>query len=223
MPAPIVPPPTTTILLTAAVFTPRTSGDPPTAVRTCGAMDDAGWRVAASSYVLDSPYLRIRRDRIVLPDGTVIEDYYVRESRGYVIVFALTEDRRVVLVRQYKHGAAKVLLELIAGAIDEGEQPLQTAIRELAEETGYGARSMEHLRSFVTDPTNADTIAHLFFAKDAYPNGEQQLDVTEDIAVELATLDELREKLRSGEIDSMPHVGAMYFVLDHLGSLTGPP
>jgi 8-oxo-dGTP pyrophosphatase MutT (NUDIX family) len=186
-------------------------------------MDNAGWRVAASSYVLESPYLRIRRDRIVLPDGTVIEDYYVRESRGYVIVFALTEDRRVVLVRQYKHGAGKVLLELIAGAIDEGEEPLQTAIRELAEETGYAAPALQHVRSFVTDATSADTVAHLFFAKDAYPNGEQQLDATEDITVELATLDELRELVRTGEIDSMPHVGAIYYVMDHLGSLTGAP
>lgn len=177
-------------------------------------MDEPGWQVADSSYVLDSPYLRIRRDRIVLPDGSEIEDYYVRESRGYVIVFALTDDGNVVLVRQYKHGIGKVLLELVAGAIDEGEDPHETARRELAEETGYAARSIDYVRSFVTDPTNANTIAHLFVARGAYPAGEQHLDVTEDIAVELAPLDALRELLRSGEIESMPHVGAIYFMLD---------
>ena len=178
------------------------------------AMDEPGWQVAASSYVLESPYLRIRSDRIVLPDGTVIEDYYVRESRGYVIVFALTADRSVVLVRQYKHGAGKVLLELIAGAIDEGEEPQQSAARELAEETGYAAESIEHVASFVTDPTNADTVAHLFFARGAYRSGEQQLDPTENITVELAALEELRNKIQSGEIDSLPHVGAIYYILD---------
>jgi len=177
-------------------------------------MNEPGWQVTASSYVLDSPYLRIRRDRIVLPDGTVIEDYYVRESRGYVIVFALTDDGNVVLVRQYKHGIGKMLLELVAGAIDEGEDPHQTARRELAEETGYAARSIEYVRSFVTDPTNANTLAHLFFARGAYRAGEQDLDVTEDITVELATLDELRGLLRTGAIESMPHVGAIYFMLD---------
>lgn len=179
-------------------------------------MDDPGWQVAASSYIVDSPYLRIRRDRIVLPDGTVIDDYYVRESRGYVIVFALTPYREVVLVRQYKHGIGKVLLELVAGAIDEGEEPVQTAIRELKEETGYAAGSMEHVRSFVTDPTSANTIAHLFFAKDAYPSGAQDLDVTEDIAVELVPLERLRDLVREGAIESMPHVGAMYVMLDRL-------
>lgn len=177
-------------------------------------MDEPGWQVAASSYILESPYLRIRRDRIVLPDGTTIEDYYVRESRGYVIVFALTAQREVVLVRQYKHGIGKVLLELVAGAIDEGEEPLYTAIRELREETGYAASSVQHVRTFVTDPTSANTVAHLFFAKDAYVCGDQELDVTEDIAVELVPLERLRDLLRSGEIDSMPHVGAMYSMLD---------
>lgn len=177
-------------------------------------MDEPGWQVAASSYILDSPYLRIRRDRIVLPDGTVIEDYYVRESLGYVIVFALTPQREVVLVRQYKHGIGKVLLELIAGAIDEGEDPLQTAIRELAEETGYASPSVEHVHSFITDPTNANTVAHLFLARDACVSGEQQLDVTEDITVELVPLQQLRVLIQAGEIESMPHVGAIYFMLD---------
>ncbi len=181
-------------------------------------MDDPGWQVTASSYVIDSPYLRIRRDRIKLPDGTVIDDYFVRESRGYVIVFALTPDRRVVLVRQYKHGVRKVLLELVAGAIDEGEAPHETAVRELAEETGYTAERVEFVRSFVTDPTNADTVAHLFFARDASKTREQHLDVTENIAVELATLEEVRAMLRTGTIDSVPHVGAIYSMLDVLAS-----
>jgi hypothetical protein len=75
---------------------------------------------------------------------------------------------------------------------------------------------MEHVNSFITDPTNADTVAHLFFARDAYRKGEQQLDVTENITIELADVEELRSKVRSGEIDSMPHVGAILFMLDRL-------
>ncbi len=187
-------------------------------MRTCGAMDEPGWQVTASSYVLDTPYLRVRQDRIVLPDGTVIEDYYVRESRGFVIVFALTTNGEVVLVRQYKHGIGRTLVELVAGAIDEGEQPLQAAIRELAEETGYAADTIEYVRSFPTDAVSANTTAHLFLARGAYKAGEQQLDVTENITVELASLSELREMIRRGDIESMPHVGAVYYMLDHLSA-----
>jgi len=177
-------------------------------------MNDAQWRVAESIYVLESPYLRLRKDTIDLPDGTRVEDYYVRESRGYAIIFALTADDRVTLVQQYKHGVARTLLELPAGAIDPDEAPEKTARRELAEETGYAAQSFQLLRAFVTDPTNADTVAHLFLARNAKRVAPQRLDATEDITVRLATLDELLALVRDGTIDSMPHVAAIYYVLD---------
>lgn len=187
-------------------------------------MGNPDWRILSSSYVIDTRFLRLRKDTIELADGTVIPDYYVRESRGFIIVFALTHDGRVVLVRQYKHGIGHSLLELPAGAIDPGEEPRACAIRELAEETGYTAESMELLRSFVTDPTNSNSIAHLFLARGARKTGEQDLDVTEKIDVSLATIDELRELVREGEIDSLPHVAAVYFVLDRiLGSSESAP
>lgn len=179
-------------------------------------MANPDWRILSSSYVVDTHFLRLRKDTIELADGTVIPDYYVRESRGFIIVFALTDEERVVLVRQYKHGIGRALLELPAGAIDPGEEPRACAIRELAEETGYTAESMELLRSFVTDPTNSNSIAHLFFARGARKTGEQDLDVTEKIDVSLASLGELRELVRDGEIDSLPHVAAVYFVLDNI-------
>ena len=179
-------------------------------------MEKPAWRVTASSYVIDTPYLRLRKDTIALPDGTVIDDYYVRESRGFVIVFAVTTENDVVLVRQYKHGIGKVVLELPAGAIDQNETPLQTAIRELAEETGYEAASMESLGNYITEPTNSDARVYLFLALNARPTGEQQLDITETIDVELANFDELRELVRTGAINSLPHVGAIHVAFDHL-------
>ena len=96
-------------------------------------MSNRNWRVTASSYVVDSHFLRLRKDTIELPDGAIVQDYYVRESRGFVIVFAITEGSRVVLVRQYKHGIGQELLELPAGAIDPDEKPIDTAVRELRE------------------------------------------------------------------------------------------
>ncbi|HEV3154168.1 MAG TPA: NUDIX hydrolase [Candidatus Baltobacteraceae bacterium] len=182
-------------------------------------MDRPKWRVTASSYVIDTPHLRLRKDTIELPDGTLVPEYFVRESRGFVVIFALTPEDRVVLVRQYKHGAARVLLELPAGAIDPGEEPLQTALRELAEETGYEAESMELVKSFVSDPTNSDSVAHLFLARNARRTREQDLDVTEDISVELASLDDLHAYVRDGTIFVMPQVAAIYTVLDHLDGL----
>jgi ADP-ribose pyrophosphatase len=180
-------------------------------------MSKRGWHVKASSYVVNTRFLRLRKDTIELPSGEIVNDYYVRESRGFIVVFAVTADQRVVLVRQYKHGIAKEVLELPAGAIDPGENAEQTVQRELREETGYTADSFELVRSFVVDPTNSDTLAHLFLARNAMKTAEQDLDATEDIRVELATFDELREHVRSGSIESMPHVAAIYLVFDVLG------
>ncbi len=178
-------------------------------------MSESRWRVTSSAYVVDSEHLRLRKDRIELPDGRPIADYYVKESRGFVVIFATTPDRRVVLVRQYKHGIARVLLELPAGAIDPGEQPLQTAQREFSEETGYEG-AMEPVHSFCTDPTNANTVAHLFYAPSVVRAGKQNLGLGEDITVELATFDELRRFVRDGTIDSVAHVASIYLMLDRL-------
>ncbi len=178
-------------------------------------MSESRWRVTSSSYVVDTQHLRLRKDHIELPDGQTIDDYYVRESRGFVVIFATTPDHRVVVVRQYKHGIGRVLLELPAGAIDPGEQPLQTALREFSEETGYEG-AMERVHSFCTDPTNADTIAHLFYAPNVTLAGKQNLGLGEDITVELATLEELHGFVRDGTIDSVAHVASIYLMLDRL-------
>jgi len=178
-------------------------------------MDGSHWRVTASSYVVDTQHLRLRKDSIELSDGRTIEDYYVRESRGFVVIFATAPDGRVILVRQYKHGIGKELLELPAGAIDPGEEPLQTAVREFSEETGY-AGSMQHVRTFCTDPTNANTVAHLFYAPNVRLTGKQNLGLGEDIAVELATFDELHKMVGVGTIDSVTHAASIYLMLDRL-------
>ena len=177
----------------------------------------APWRTLHSDYVVDTPFLRLRRDRIQLPDGTIIEDYYVRESHGFTIVFAMTPDDRVVLVHQYKHGIGEYVLELPAGAIDPNEDPLVCAERELAEETGYVSdKPLELVRTFITDPTNSDSRFHLFLARDCEVRVAQEFDATEDIRVELVTLPELRVMVRDGRINVNSHVASIYTVLDSL-------
>jgi len=178
-----------------------------------------GWRVLSPSYPIATPFLRLRSDMIELPDGSVIENYYVRETLGFTIIFALTPDERVILVRQYKHGAARTVLELPAGAIDADESAAQCALRELTEETGYVGDDPVLVRTYLADPTNSNGSFHLYLVRNAEPRAAQSFDITEDIAVELATLDELRAMLRDGRIDTGSHVASIYATLDHLGRL----
>jgi len=183
--------------------------------------DHEAWKVVESELVIQTRHLRLRRDTIELPGGELVRDYFVRESRGFSVVFAMTPDARVVLVRQYKHGIGESLLELPAGAIDPGEAPSACARRELAEETGYvgNPAEPEHIGSFVYDPTSSNTRYHLFLARNCEPLERQRLDPTEQITIELASFAELRNFVRDGTIDVGAHVASIYYTLDRLGKL----
>jgi ADP-ribose pyrophosphatase len=174
------------------------------------------WTVRSSSYRVNEPFLRVRSDTVELPDGTVIENYFVRESRGFAIVAALSPERRVVLVRQYKHGIAQIVLELPAGMIDPDEAPDACAIRELAEETGYAGDPPQLLRTLFADPTSSNASFHVFLIENAVPKFAQSLDTTEAIVVETATIEELRAAVRDGRIGSGSQVAAAYVALDHI-------
>ncbi|MEO6990149.1 MAG: NUDIX hydrolase [Candidatus Baltobacteraceae bacterium] len=182
------------------------------------------WKVLGSEYAIETPHLRLRRDRIELPSGLRIDDYFVRESRGFAVVFAVCEDERVVMVRQYKHGIGGDVLELPAGAIDADESPLDCARRELAEETGFVAprSDFEPLRVMVTDPTNSDGRAHLYLARGVRRLVEPNPDPTEEIAVEFASLADLRTWVADGTIEVAVHVAAVYIALERLGHLAVP-
>jgi 8-oxo-dGTP pyrophosphatase MutT (NUDIX family) len=181
----------------------------------------AGWKITSSEIVIQTPHLRLRKDAIELPDGTNVENYYVRESRGFTIVFAMTPEGNVVLVRQYKHGIGRRVLELPAGAIDAGESPADCARRELAEETGYVADppDLELAGTFVFDPTSSTTHYSVFIGRNARPTVATSFDLLEDIEVVVATPEELRRFVRDGTISVGVHVASIYYVLDRLNAL----
>jgi ADP-ribose pyrophosphatase len=177
------------------------------------------WRVRSSSYVVDSPHMRLRVDEVVLPNGTVVPNYYVRESQGFVAVAALTRDQRVVLVRQYRYGSDSIHVELPAGMLLDGEEPRECALRELAEETGYEAERCDLVAEFFPEAVRSAARAYVFAASGAVKRREQQLDATEHLEVELATLRGFRAMLRDGIIDTGPSIAAGYRVLDYLDRL----
>lgn len=179
------------------------------------------WKITASSYPIDTPYLRLRKDSIDLPSGAHVPDYYVRESRGFSVIFARTPEGRIVMVRQYKHGIGAFVRELPAGAIDAGESPLDCAIRELSEETGYTGTNARLVASFIADPTNSTSLLHLCALDDAVRTGDQLLDPTESIDVELATPHEALALIRTGGITPIAHVACLYYMLDQIGMLHG--
>lgn len=174
------------------------------------------WTVRSSAYRIDEPFLRVRSDTVELPDGTIIENYFVRESRGFIIVAAVTPEREVVMVRQYKHGISTITYELPAGMIDAGEAPADCAARELAEETGYTGDPPQLLRTLFADPTSSNATFHIFLIENAVKSFAQSLDITEAIEVETTTIAGLREATRDGRLASGSQIAAAYIALDHI-------
>lgn len=179
-------------------------------------MEKPRWRRLASERVVDTSHFRLRKDRIELPDGRVIDDYFVRESGGFAMIFALTPDRRVVLVRQYRYANDSFALELPAGAREADESFLACAQREFLEETGFEAQAWREIARFSAEPVRATSWCAVFLAENAAKIREPYLDLGEELCVELATLDEFREMLRDGHIESGSCIAAGYLALDTL-------
>ena len=182
--------------------------------------DLCSWEIIESKYAVDSKYYRLREDTVRLPDGSLEHEYYVREHRGWAVVFCLTEDGHVVLNRQYKHGIGQVVLELPAGAIDDnGESPEEAIVRELEEETGYQAGHLELIRKLIVDPTSSTAYLWVYLATGGRPTGRRRVDPREVIDVVLVTPKELLDKVRNDEVTVMGQIAALYLVFDRLGML----
>jgi ADP-ribose pyrophosphatase len=179
-------------------------------------MPSRKWETLSSEYVVESPWYRLRRDACRLPDGSTVESYYVREHAGFSVAFAVTPSNHVVFTRQYKHGVAEVVLELPAGMLEPGEDPLGCARRELEEETGYVARDFRPVAEFLTDPTSSTGRLYLFVALDARPDGTPAPEATEDVDTSLVPLEQVLEQVRLRHVRAQSHVAAIYSALDYL-------
>ncbi len=175
------------------------------------------WTIINSQLVLDNQWCKVRQDWVKLPNGQVINDFFVNVRPDIVVVLAVTQHREIVFVRQYRHGVSEILLELPAGSFNShSENSLTAAARELEEETGYVAEQMLHLATLYDNPVKDTNKIHLFMAENAHLSSQQQLDVTEDIEVVLIPVADVLEKIKTGEICVCGTVAALFLGLNLL-------
>ncbi len=177
------------------------------------------WKILNSRNVFRHVWYTLRQDMVQLPDGRILDDYFVSVRRDVVLIFALNTEQQVLFVRQYKHGVQKILCELPGGYVDEGEQPLYAAKRELLEETGYTTDDLQLLAEVHGNPTKDTDTFYFYLAENAVKIREQSLDQTEDIELERVPLVQVRQLLLEGAIPVASSIAAIYLALERLGQL----
>ena len=127
---------------------------------------DRRWQILDSEYLIRRPWLTARKDRVRLPNGVENNEYYVLEYPDWVNVVALTRDGRFLMERQYRHGLQLTSYEICAGVCEAGETPLQSAQRELYEETGYGGGTWTPWMDISANTSTMTNLTHCFLATD---------------------------------------------------------
>ena len=142
------------------------------------------WKILDSVQTFRDQYLGIRTDRCEREDGHIVPTYHVIQQTPWVTVIPVTDAGNVVLVREYRHAAEKVMIGLPGGVSDPGETDWESvAARELAEETGYAARTYHAIGTCYPNPAIQDNQLHFYLALGCAPSRGQTLDPNEEIEV----------------------------------------
>lgn len=170
------------------------------------------WPLLASEAVFDAGLLRVFRDRARSPRTGGERDFQVIRMVDWLMVVALTGDNQLVMVRQYRHGAREISLE-VPGGLHDGdtatESAEQGAARELAEETGYAGGTWTYLGELRPQPALLSNRVWTYVARGVQLTGRQDLDAGEDIEVVLLDAREVPARVASGEINNATTVAAL--------------
>ena len=172
---------------------------------------EKAWKTVSSKYLFRRPWLTVRCEDMLLPNGNHIPEYYILEYPDWVNTIAITKDGKFVFVRQYRPGLGRTSYELCAGVCDkEDASPLVSAQRELWEETGYGKGNWREYMVISANPT------HCFLATDVEPIDHQHLEDTEDLSVHLLTFEEVKQLLENNEIMQSLNAAPLWkYVAEH--------
>ena len=147
-------------------------------------------------------------DQVLLPNGRRAERQYL-DHPGAAAVVPFVDEKNIVLVRQYRYPVGETTLEIPAGKLDRGEGPLSCVRRELAEETGYRARTIQKLIAFYPTPAFANEVIHIFAAR-GLSSGKPACDDDEFLSVEIVSFRRALRLVREGKIkDSKTVIGLL--------------
>jgi len=177
------------------------------------------WRRVRSNTPRSFRVFSVRTDTAVSPRTGLEHDFYIIESSDWVNVIPVTSDRKVVMIRQYRHGSREVTLEIPGGLIDPGDTPGGAASRELLEETGFASDDWTKIGEVNPNPALFGNRCYTYLARDVRRMKPPSFDQTEDIEEVLLPLQDIPGMIRTGEIDHAIVIAAFsfYFLRDNEG------
>lgn len=179
------------------------------------------WTCVRSEILGDYDVFKVRRRVMVSPRTGDELAFHMLDVPPCVKVIPFTTDGQVVLVEQYRHAVQRVSLEFPAGVMEDGEDAVRAAVRELEEETGYRAGTAELLAEFDADPALQANEVKLVVARDCRPDGEKHEDAGEDVQVRLVAAAEVGELIRRGTIRHAAAISAWYLYERLSGAAVG--
>jgi 8-oxo-dGTP pyrophosphatase MutT (NUDIX family) len=168
------------------------------------------------------PWFKVYQDHVRLPNGVEISDFMRIDMINYVQIFAVTKDHHVGVVEQYRHGPGMMTIELPAGAMDsddDDEAPLETAKRELMEETGMVAANWRFLGKYYIDSNRGCGWMYAYLATDAEQVQDAQPEATEWLHPQFLPLAKVRQLWLDGTINSIGSTATIGLAFAHLDQI----
>ena len=182
-------------------------------------MEILKWKTRSSKYLVREKWATLRVDVCDLQNGVIKDDYYVLEYPNWVNAIAVTKEHKIIMVRQYRHGADIISLEVPGGVIDGDELPEEAIKRELLEETGYSFDSAELIASTYPNPATANNITFTYLMLGGIKTHEQHLDEHEILEVEEYSIEDVKKLLNDNKIAQALHCTALFYGLMKLGAI----
>lgn len=177
------------------------------------------WQTLDTTVQYEKYWFSVHTQKVQLPNGKILDPYFVVNVPDWTNIIIATKNEELIMVKQYRQAAQAFTIEPAGGLIDKGETPLQAAIREMQEETGYTSNEMIFLSEVYSNPALQPTKAYFYLAKNAEPKGAKNFDEFEDIELVLLPKQQVLSMLQNNEFTNGVQVGAIYKAVIELGWL----
>lgn len=175
------------------------------------------WIVEKEEVAFKHPFMEVKLQQVRLPDDRVIPDWPIVSLRDYINVVALDGAGKVLIIEGYKHGVGRSNWQIVGGYVEQREDPLVAAKRELLEETGLASDEWTHLGQFIADANRRASQATFFLATNCYKIAEPDNDDLEEYTMHWQPQEEVQVALKDGRIRGLSYAAPLALAFLHLG------